>query len=43
MSYITLRGRWPDIIVLNGHKPTDVESDGTKDRFEQELNVYWIT
>jgi hypothetical protein len=35
MSYIILRGRWWDIIVLNGHAPTedkidDKRADSTK-------------
>jgi len=32
-SYITVRGRWCDIIVLNVHAPTEDRSDDTKDRF----------
>jgi len=31
MSYITLRGLWCDIIVLNVHASTEDESDGMKD------------
>jgi hypothetical protein len=27
MSYIILRGRWCDIVVLNVHSPTDVKID----------------
>jgi hypothetical protein len=33
MSYIILRGRWCDIIVLNVHAPTEDKSDDVKDRF----------
>jgi hypothetical protein len=31
MSYITLRTRWNDIIVMNVHAPTEDKSDDTKD------------
>jgi hypothetical protein len=37
MSYIILRGRWCDIIVLNVHAPTENKSDGIKDRSYEEL------
>jgi hypothetical protein len=37
MSYITLRGRWCDIIVLNVHAPTEDKCDDTKDSFYKEL------
>jgi exonuclease III len=37
MSYITLRGRWCDIIVLNVHAPTEDKCDDTKDSFYGEL------
>jgi hypothetical protein len=37
MSYIILRGRWCDIIVLNVHTPTDDKIDDMKDRFYEEL------
>jgi predicted nucleotidyltransferase len=33
MSYITLRGRWCDIIVLNVHAPTEDKIDDMEDRF----------
>jgi hypothetical protein len=33
MSYITLRGRWCDIIVLNVHAPTEDKCYDTKDSF----------
>jgi hypothetical protein len=36
MSYITLKGRWCDIIVLNVHAPTEDEDDGIKDSFYEE-------
>jgi hypothetical protein len=32
MSYITLRGRWCDIIVLNVHAPTEDKIDDMKDK-----------
>jgi exonuclease III len=37
MSYITLRGRWCDIIVLNVHAPIEDKCDDTKDSFYEEL------
>jgi exonuclease III len=37
MSYIILRGRWCDIIVLNVHAPTEDKSDDVKDRFYEQL------
>jgi hypothetical protein len=37
MSYITLRGRWCDIIFLNVHAPTEDKFDYVKDNFCDEL------
>jgi hypothetical protein len=37
MSYIILRGRWCDIIVLNVHAPTQDKTDYTKDSFYEEV------
>jgi hypothetical protein len=37
MSYIILRSRWCDIIVLNVHAPTEDKIDDIKDRFYEEL------
>jgi hypothetical protein len=37
VSYIILRGRWCDIIVLNVHAPTEDKIDDMKDRFYEEL------
>jgi hypothetical protein len=37
MSYIILRGRWCDIIVLNAHVSTEDKTDDTKDRFYEEV------
>jgi hypothetical protein len=36
MSYITLRGRWCDIIVLNVHAPTENKCYDTKDSFYED-------
>ena len=33
MSYIVLRGRWCNIIVLNVHAPSKEKSDDSKDSF----------
>jgi hypothetical protein len=37
MSYIILRGRWCNIIVLNFHAATEDKIDDIKDRFYEEL------
>jgi hypothetical protein len=37
MSYITLRGHWCEIIVLNVHASTEDKTDDLKDRFYEEL------
>jgi hypothetical protein len=37
MSYMILRGRWCNIIVLNVHDPTEDKIDDIKDRFYEEL------
>jgi hypothetical protein len=37
MSYIILRGRWCNVIVLNVHAPCEDEGDGVKDSFCEEL------
>ena len=36
MSYIVLRGRWCNIIVLNVHAPSEEKSDVSKDSFCEE-------
>jgi hypothetical protein len=37
MSYITLKGCWCDIIVLNVHAPPEDKDDDIKDSFYEEL------
>jgi hypothetical protein len=37
VSYIVLRGRWCNIIVLNVHAPSEEKSDHSKDSFYEEL------
>jgi hypothetical protein len=37
MSYILLRGRWCNIIVVNVRAPCEDTSDGIKDSFYEEL------
>jgi exonuclease III len=37
MSYITLKGHWCDIIVLNVHAPTEDKDGDIKDSFYEEL------
>ena len=38
MSYIILRSRWCNIIVLNVHAPSEEKSDSSKDSFYEELD-----
>jgi hypothetical protein len=38
MTYITLRGHWCHIIVLNVHAPTEEKTDDVKDSFYEKLN-----
>ncbi|PNF27989.1 hypothetical protein B7P43_G14203 [Cryptotermes secundus] len=38
ISYIILKGRWCDIIVMNVHAPTEDKIDDIKDRFYEELD-----
>jgi len=37
LSYIVLRGRWSNIIVVNVHAPSGKKSDEAKDSFYEEL------
>jgi hypothetical protein len=37
MSYIILRGRWCNIIVINVHAPCEDTSDDIKDSFYEDL------
>jgi hypothetical protein len=37
MSYIILRGRWCNIIVINVHAPCEDTNDDIKDSFYEEL------
>ena len=37
VSYILLRGRWCNIIVLNVQAPSEEKSDDLKDSFHEEL------
>jgi hypothetical protein len=38
ISYIILRGRWCNVIVLNVHAPTEDKIHDIKDRFYEELD-----
>lgn len=38
MSYIVLRGRWFNIVVLNVHEPSEEKSYDKKDSFYEELD-----
>jgi hypothetical protein len=42
MSYIILRGRWSDIIVLNVHAPIEDKTDDMKDRLYKKIEKYSI-
>jgi len=43
VSYIVLRGRWCNIVVLNVHAPSEEKSDELKDGFYEELEqVFFI-
>jgi len=43
VSYIVLRGRCCNIIVLNVHAPSEEKSDEAKDSFNEELEqVFFI-
>ena len=43
MSYIVLRGRWCNIIVLNMHAPSEDKSDDSKDNFYEELEPIFLS
>ena len=43
MSYIVLRGRWCNIIVLNVHAPSEEKTDSSKDSFYEELEQVFDT
>jgi hypothetical protein len=38
MSYMVLRGRWCDIVVLNVHARTEDKTDHMRDSFYEELD-----
>jgi hypothetical protein len=42
MSYIILRGRWCNIIVLNVHAPCEDKGDDVKDSFYEELGLVFF-
>ena len=41
MSYIVLRGRWCNIIVLNVHAPSEEKSNDSKDSFYEDLEQFF--
>jgi len=44
MSYIVLRGRWCDVIILNVHAPSEEESVDSMDSFYEELKqVFFLS
>jgi hypothetical protein len=43
MSYIILKGRWCNIIVLNVYAPTEDNIDDIKDMFYEELEQVFDT
>jgi hypothetical protein len=42
MTYIILRGRWCDVIVLNVHAPTVDKIDDMKNMFYEELERVFL-
>ena len=38
-SYVILRGRWCNIIILNVHAPNEEKSDDSKDGLYEELDL----
>ena len=42
MSYIVLRGRWCNIIILNVHAPSEEKSDDLKDSFMRNWSRFLI-
>ena len=42
MSYIVLRGRWCNIIVLNVHAPSEEKNDELKDSIYEELEQIFV-
>ena len=42
VSYIVLRGRWCNIIVLNVHAPSEEKSGDSNDSFNEELEQGFI-
>jgi len=42
VSYIVLRGRWCNIIVLNVHAPSEEKSNDLKDSFYEELEQVFL-
>ena len=42
LSYIVLRGRWRNIIVVNEHAPSEEKSDDSKDSFYEELEQVFL-
>ena len=43
VSYIVLRGRWFNIIVLNVHAQSEDKSDDSKDSFYEELEQVFLS
>jgi hypothetical protein len=43
MSYIILRGRWCNIIVLNVHAPTEDKTDDVRNSFYEEFELVFGT
>jgi hypothetical protein len=43
MSYITLRGRWCEVIALNVQAPCDDNSDDVKDSFHEEIGRVFLS
>jgi exonuclease III len=43
ISYVVLRGRWCNMIVLNAHAPTEEKGDDSKGSFYEELQGFFLS
>ena len=43
VSYIVMRGRWCNVIVLNVHAPREEKSDDSRDSFHGELEQFFLS
>jgi len=43
VSYVVLRGRWCNVIVLNVHAPSEEKSEDLKDSFYEDLEQFILS